>query len=112
MGLFDFFERKEKRNAIPETDIFDNTEEQLHTNKTNPVSVFKPQKYSDVELIIDALKEGKNAVVHLNGLKHETAQRIIDMLSGALYALGGGIYELEQGTNIFMLSPAGVIVNK
>lgn len=112
MGLFDFFDRKEKRNIVPENDIFDSSEEQLRTNKANPVSVFKPQKYADVELIIDALKEGKNAVVHLNSLKHETAQRIIDMISGALYALGGGIYELEQGTNIFMLSPAGVILNK
>ena len=112
MGLFDFFERKEKRSVLSEPDTLSSEKERLNTNQINPVSVFKPQKYSDVELIIDALKEGKNAVVHLNGLKRETAVRVLDMLSGALYALGGGIYELEQGSDIFMLSPAGVIVNK
>ncbi len=39
-------------------------------------------------------------------LKAETAIRVLDMLSGAIYALDGGVYEMEQ--NIFMFAPNGV----
>ncbi len=75
-------------------------------SERGPVSVFKPSSYFDVETMIDSLKDGKTAVVHLTELKPETAIRIIDMLSGAVYALGGGVYEMEK--NIFMFSPSGL----
>ena len=48
------------------------------------------------ESIIDAFRAGKNAVVHLTALKTETAVRVLDMLSGAIYALDGGVYEMEK----------------
>ena len=107
MGIFDLFGREPKtKNERLERAEF------AAVNNTNdaqaPVSVFSPTAYSDVELIIDALKSGKNAVVHLTELKTETAIRILDMLSGAIYALGGGVYEM--GKNIFMFSPKGVEV--
>ena len=38
-----------------------------------------------------------------------TAIRILDMLSGAVFALDGGVYEMEK--NIFMFSPSGIEVN-
>lgn len=104
MGVFDLFGRtpktkeNERRYATAVKDY--------GTNKGGPVSVFDPKSYEDVEKMIDALKEGKNAVVHLEKLKKETALRILDMLSGAIYALGGGVYEMEE--NIFMFSPSGV----
>ena len=72
------------------------------------MAVFSPSAFSDVESIIDAMKLGKNAVVHLTELKTETAIRVLDMLSGAIYALGGGVYEMSK--NVFMFSPSGVEV--
>ncbi|MBP5466781.1 MAG: cell division protein SepF [Clostridia bacterium] len=104
MGVFDLFGRaprtkeNERRYATAVNDY--------GVNKGGPVSVFDPKSYDDVEKMIDALKDGKNAVVHLEKLKKETALRILDMLSGAIYALGGGVYEMEE--NIFMFSPSGV----
>ena len=74
----------------------------------NPISVFSPTSFNDVEKIIDALKGGKPAIVHLNDLKTDTAIRVLDMLSGAVYAIEGGVYEMEK--NIFMFSPTGVEV--
>ena len=55
------------------------------------------------------MKEGKNTVVHLNKLKKETAVRVLDLLSGAIYALGGGIYEMEK--EVFMFSPSGLEID-
>ena len=74
----------------------------------NPISVFSPTSFEDVEKIIDSLKGGKPAIVHLNDLKTDTAIRVLDMLSGAVYAIEGGVYEMEK--NIFMFSPTGVEV--
>lgn len=112
MGIFDLF-GKDPRNIGTRQDF---VEQHSHVSglgnkndsdaKKGPVAVFVPSSYSEVERIIDTLKLGKTAVVHLNELKSDTALRILDMLSGAIYALGGGVYEMEK--NIFMFSPQGV----
>ena len=69
-----------------------------------------PTSYADVETIINALKENKSALVRLDKVKKEVAVRIIDMLAGAIFALGGGVCEIEK--NVFMFSPNGVEVYK
>ncbi|MBQ7349191.1 MAG: cell division protein SepF [Clostridia bacterium] len=109
MGVFDLFGRdpKTKNDRAIRTEFDQRVS--LSGEKNAPVSVFSPTSYADVETIIDAIKAGKNTVVHLTELKTETAVRVLDMLSGAIYALGGGVYEM--GKNIFMFSPAGVEVN-
>ncbi len=110
MGIFDFFGKEPSKTRTE-------TSSRIDLNKTTtagaedinaPVTVFSPTSYADVEIIIDTLRTGKNAVVHLTELKPETAVRVLDMLSGAIYALKGGVYEM--GKNIFMFSPSGVKV--
>lgn len=105
MGLFDLFgkEPKTKNNRMSVT--FDETVNQ-NLEQKSPIAVYNPTSYQDVETIIKSLKNGKTAIVHLTELKTETAIRILDMLSGAVYALDGGVYEMEK--NIFMFSPTGV----
>ena len=108
MGVFDLFGREPKTKS-DRTAKQDFNSSSLNTNdKNGPVSVFSPTSYNDVEVIIDAIRSGKNAVVHLTELKTDTAIRVLDMLSGAIYALGGGVYEM--GKNVFMFSPSGVEV--
>ena len=110
MGIFDLFGREPKTKTNNTSQKIDFAFNVGNSNAEQPpVSVFQPQSYEDVEKIINALKAGKNSVVHLNELKPETAVRVLDMLSGAVFALGGGVYEM--GKNIFMFSPAGVEVN-
>ena len=105
MGIFDrLFGKSEQSKS--ETRGFD---QPLSNNGSNPVAIFYPKSYEDVEKIIDTLKSGKNAIVHFTELKETTSMRILDMLSGAIYALNGGLYEMEK--NIYMFSPSGVIVN-
>lgn len=106
MGVFDLFGR-EPKTKNDRTKVENSFTSDVN-DKKGPVAVFSPTAFDDVENIIDALKVGKNAVVHLTELKTETAIRVLDMLSGAIYALGGGVYEM--GKNIFMFSPSGVEV--
>ena len=106
MGVFDLFGRTPRTKEEKTLKPLAHTGEIGKSHSAGPVSVFDPTSYEDVEKMIDALKDGKNTIVHLEKLKKETAMRILDMLSGAIYALGGGVYEMED--NIFMFSPTGV----
>ena len=105
MGLFDLFGRDPKTKNNRLTATFDDTVNTPLDQKA-PIAVYNPTSYSDVETIIKSLKNGKTVIVHLTDLKTETAIRIVDMLSGAVFALDGGVYEMEK--NIFMFSPTGV----
>ena len=109
MRFLDFFNKETKPKETSQN-TNDNFVIDGITTPTSqaPVSIFKPTSFSDVEKIIDSLKAGKNSIVHLTAVKPETAIRILDLLSGAVYALSGGVYEMEK--NIFMFSPSGVEV--
>lgn len=74
---------------------------------SNPgIKIFHPNSFEEVADIIDVLNMGKPAIVNLKELKDSTAQRVLDILCGAIYALKGGLCELE--TNIYVLTPDGV----
>ena len=110
MGVFDLFGREPKTKNDRLSNV--NNTNDLYAygdNNKGPIAIFSPTAYSDVEMIISAIKQGKTAIVHLTELKTETAIRVLDMLCGAIYALDGGVYEMEK--NIFMFSPTGVEVH-
>lgn len=112
MNLFGLFGREPKeknQTSTRENDSFAFAETLNANSKQAPVSVFVPKSFSDVEKIIDALRSGKNSIVHLNDVKSETAIRILDLLSGAVYALRGDVYEMDK--NVFMFSPSGLEIH-
>ena len=108
MGLFDLFGREPKTKNENTSRQINSALGSITNTEKGPVSIFAPTAYSDVETIISSIKQGKTAIVHLTELKTETAVRVLDMLCGAIYALDGGVYEMEK--NIFMFSPTGVEV--
>jgi cell division inhibitor SepF len=55
------------------------------------VLIYKPVSYEDTQSIIDNLKEKKPIIVNLDELDTDVAQRILDFISGAVYALSGNI---------------------
>ena len=70
------------------------------------VLVYEPTNFSDVEVLIDYLKSKQPAIVNLDNASPETAQRVLDFTSGAIYALSGSVVRISG--NIFLLSPEGV----
>ncbi len=65
-----------------------------------------PRSFSDVEEIIDRFRDHMTVIVYLTDLNATTALRVTDMLSGAIYALGGSMAQLQKDMYIF--SPDGV----
>lgn len=69
------------------------------------VVIYYPKNYEEVQNLIDYLKQGESAVMNLDGVSDIEAQRILDFVSGAVYALSGSIHRITG--NIFMLTPEG-----
>jgi len=57
----------------------------------------------------DRLKEGHKVVVNLERAAHEMQQRIVDFLSGVVFALEGDACRITDG--VFMFVPEGVAVD-
>lgn len=65
--------------------------------------VYHPVSYEDTQIIIDNLKNRKPVIVNMEDLDVDCAQRILDFLSGAIYALGGTMCKISRG--IFVVAP-------
>lgn len=65
--------------------------------------VYHPVSYEDTQSIIDNLKNRKPIIVNMEELDVETAQRILDFLSGAVYAIDGTMCKISR--NVFVVAP-------
>ncbi|MDD3401564.1 MAG: cell division protein SepF [Eubacteriales bacterium] len=65
--------------------------------------VYHPVSYEDAQNIIDNLKSRKPVIVNMEELEVSSAQRILDFISGAVYALNGTICKISRG--IFVVAP-------
>ena len=70
----------------------------------NKMVVYYPVSYEDTMNIIDNLKSRKPIIVNMESIDVEVAQRILDFMSGACYALGGIVYKVSS--KIFAVAPA------
>ncbi|MBM7692347.1 cell division inhibitor SepF [Peribacillus deserti] len=73
------------------------------------VILAEPRAYSEAQTVADELKNRRAVVVNLQKIDHDQAKRIVDFLSGTVYALGGDIQRI--GTNIFLCTPDNVDVS-
>ncbi|NLM35413.1 MAG: cell division protein SepF [Clostridiales bacterium] len=80
----------------------------IHTATSAKVVISKPTIFEDATDICDDLKNRKIVVVNTTGLESKTAQRLLDFMGGASYALGGELQEIEKG--VYILSPSNVEV--
>ncbi|MBA4494233.1 cell division protein SepF [Paenactinomyces guangxiensis] len=78
----------------------------LHTQKNIRLVLYEPRAYEDAQEIADNLKSHRPVVVNLQRVRRDQGMRIVDFLSGTVYALGGNIQKL--GPHIFICTPANV----
>ena len=71
--------------------------------------VLQPQSMEDTQTVIDNLRLGKPVIVNLDNLNSDAAQRLMDFISGAIYALEGSVRKVSRG--IFLLAPDGVDIS-
>ena len=101
----------EEENNSPDEEFYSiGREEYTEQNGVagSKMLLLEPRAYSESQQIADYLK-GRNAVVvNLKRVTPDQAKRIVDFLSGTLYAIGGGLEKLGGG--VFLCTPNNVNV--
>ncbi|KIY20694.1 MULTISPECIES: cell division protein SepF [Mesobacillus] len=77
--------------------------------KASKVILMEPRMYAEAQEIADHLKNRRAVVVNLQRIEQDQARRIVDFLSGTVYAISGDIQRI--GMNIFLCTPDNVEVS-
>ncbi len=78
------------------------------TGEGSKMILLEPRAYSESQQIADYLKKRNTVVVNLKRVTPDQGKRIIDFVSGCLYAIGGGMQKLGDG--IFLCTPKNINV--
>lgn len=70
--------------------------------------LLEPRAYSESQQIADHLKNRHTVVVNLKRVTTDQAKRIVDFLSGTVYAIGGELQKIGGG--IFLCTPKNMDV--
>lgn len=68
--------------------------------------VTRPNSFDEARDVTDHLKARRTVIVNLEGTEAQVAQRIVDFVSGAVYALNGTVERV--GSEIFLFAPNNV----
>jgi len=90
----------------PSNEEYYNVKDVQQSNTSSKMVLLEPRAYSESQQIVDYLKNRHAVVVNLKRVTPDQAKRIIDYLSGALYAIKGDIQKLGNG--IFLCTPSNV----
>lgn len=76
---------------------------------TSKVVLCEPRTYSEVQEIADNIVNRRAVVINLERVDHAQAKRIVDFLSGTVYAVNGEIQKL--GAQTFLCTPDNIEVS-
>ncbi len=93
-----FPSRKQKNNIVS-----------IHSQKNMKIVLSEPRSYDETQEIADHLRNHRPVVVNLQRLSLDNqGRRVVDFLSGCVYALNGNIKKI--GPHIFFCTPENVNV--
>ena len=95
---------KDDENSFYEVDT--NELESATTSNGSKMILLEPRAFSESQQIADHLKKRNTVVINLRRVTSDQAKRIIDFVSGAVYALKGHIEKI--GSGIFLCTPNNV----
>ncbi len=105
-GIFGKDEEEENEYVEEESDVGQTATPVYNSEKT--VILLEPRAYSESQQIADYLKKNSSVIVNLKRVTPDQAKRIVDFLSGTLYAIEGDLQKLGGG--IFLCTPHGMNV--
>lgn len=78
----------------------------IHSQQQSKVVLNEPRSYDETQEVADHLKSRRSVIVNLQRVPSDQAIRIVDFLSGTVYALNGSISKI--GPSIFLCTPDNV----
>lgn len=102
-----------RREKAAKTDREKASQSKVVPIRTSPkgfeVCIMKPSTFEDSQEICDMLLSGRAAVINLEGLDVDLAQRIMDFISGSVYSMNGKLHQISSF--IFIISPESVDIS-
>ena len=103
-----FGKEEETEEEVVEGEYEENaTPSQLYNNEKT-VILLEPRAYSESQAIADHLKSRNSVLVNFKRVTADQQKRIIDFLSGTLYAIGGDLQKVGEG--IYLCTPKNINV--
>ncbi len=68
--------------------------------------IYAPRDNNDIKILVECLRRKEACIVNLGQLKPVDADKILQFVSGAVYALKGSIKRLQG--DLFLMAPEGV----
>ncbi|MGN1338077.1 MAG: cell division protein SepF [Candidatus Coprovivens sp.] len=110
-GIFKNDEDQDIEEVIESEEEFYNPTSSTKKSKevaSSKMILLEPRAYSESQQIADHLKNRNSVVVNLKRVTSDQAKRIIDFLSGCVYAIGGTMQNI--GVGIYLCAPKNVNV--
>ncbi len=109
-GNFKIFETKDEDvDGINEDEYYTISEaDAKKSNSSNKMILVEPRAYSESQQIADHLKSRNSVVVNFKRVTSDQSKRIIDFLSGTLYAINGDLQKIGDG--IYLCTPKNIDV--
>ena len=103
------FENKEDTQTGNGNEYYDLKPEEAFSEEGGAKMILlEPRAYSEAQQIADHLKKRNTVVVNLKRVTSDQAKRIMDFLSGTIYAIKGNIQKI--GSGIFLCTPNNINV--
>ncbi len=112
---YEYVEEESSKDISPEeeqrvpADRRQNVVSLQSAKKSSKVILIEPRVYAEAQEVADHLVNRKAVIVNLQRIHRDQALRIVDFLSGTVYALGGDIQRV--GHDIFLCTPDNVEVS-
>lgn len=70
---------------------------------SSKIAIYQPRVYADAKVVAKQLLNNKAVIVNFNNISDDQAKRIVDFLTGTVFALNGEIKRV--GDKIFLCTP-------
>lgn len=100
-----------EEEVTPEEEFYSVSKEEYHVENgmaNSKMMLLEPRAYSESQQIADYLKNRNSVVVNLKRVTSDQAKRLIDFLTGTIYAIGGDLQKLGNG--IYLCTPNNINV--
>lgn len=103
---YDYEQEEEEEGEEEERKLFGRKNKVVNMPQNNQVKmvISQPTTFEQSEEICQYLKERKSCIVNLEYVNKDVARRVVDFISGGVYALNGHIQKISN--SIFLIAPA------
>ncbi len=75
----------------------------MNRGTVSSLNILYPESFDEARNVCNNIKENVAVIVNLENMKKDLGQRIVDFVSGAIFALDGSITKISNG--IFVVAP-------